>query len=180
MVGERIKEIEYEFFAVGKNKNINWQEWYRFNIELYRNLNLNITHIGYQHSEREDGKYRSFSRMKKKIETDLQKDLQFNSIEFASTPKDWTIICQDAVVRTSLYIRFDNRVALSICCKNESHLLDNLDDVIGLSKKFLHVKRSEFIQYSGSFGINYWSKDEIKPGYIESVFEYFEVVKKIK
>lgn len=175
-----MKEMEYEFFAIGTNKNIDWQEWYRFNIELYRGLNLNVTHIAYQHSEREDGKYRSFSRMKKKIERDLQNELQFKNIGFVSTPKDWTIICQDGIVTTSLYVGFDEEVSLTLLCKNKSHLLGNLKSFINLSEKYLDVKRSEFIQYIGSFGINYWAKDKIKPGYIESEFEYFEVVKKIK
>lgn len=177
-----MKEMEYEFYAIGRNKNINFQEWYEFNIKLYQKLNMEITHIVYTHSKREDSQYRNFARMRKKVEKDLQSDVQFNNIGFTSTPKQWRIISNNSNIMTQLYMHIDGRFSLSFYSKNISHLLNNVDAFISLAEDILHAQRSEIIKYSGSYGINYWAKDENKmlPGYIEKTFEHFEVLKKIK
>ncbi len=177
-----MKEMEYEFYAIGKNKNINFQEWYEFNIKLYQKLNMEITHIVYTHSKREDSQYRNFARMRKKVEKDLQSDVQFNNIGFTSTPKQWRIISNNSNIMTQLYMHIDGRFSLSFYSKNISHLLNNVDAFISFAEDILHVQRSEIIKYSGSYGINYWAKDENKmpPGYIEKTFEHFEVLKNIK
>ena len=175
-----MKEIEYEFFALGRqSKDIDWSDWFRLNIRLFEDLKLPITHIIYSHSKRDDDKWRTFSRMKKKILNDLQSDVLFLDMGFANVPKNWSIISQDLTVETMLMIHH-SYTSLSFHCKDKDMMFKHENNFKELSSSWLNISWSEIIEYSGGCGVNYYGNKKVNSQKMLKHFDYFKILEKIK